>query len=109
MFTCILKFISGMHSLQNSSFLGSLFHTRFSFFTFNKTRYLFILGDDKSEEEIGPKLEEILGQTAEKEKAKVEPLTRDDSWRKDLPVREWDKGKECKSIRSDVMMTHLEF
>nr|KAG5703955.1 hypothetical protein BaRGS_020552 [Batillaria attramentaria] len=27
-------------------------------------------------------------------KTEPEPLTRDDSWRRDAPVREWDKGKE---------------
>ncbi|XP_041354165.1 coiled-coil domain-containing protein 174-like [Gigantopelta aegis] len=51
-------------------------------------------GDEKTGDEIGPRHEEMLGQTEVKEKQVVEPLTRDDSWRKDFPVREWDKGKE---------------
>ncbi|XP_046328027.2 coiled-coil domain-containing protein 174-like [Haliotis rufescens] len=55
-----------------------------------------------TEEEIGPRLEEMLsGQRCKPERTEVkqenpevEPLKRDDSWKKDAPEREWDKGKE---------------
>ena len=42
--------------------------------------------DDSDEEMVGPKL-------SEKDKA-PEPLVREDLWRKDAPMREWDKGKK---------------
>lgn len=50
-----------------------------------------------SDEEIGPKLEEAA------EKAEVEELKRDDSWRKQAPVREWDKGKTGKTDQASKL------
>jgi hypothetical protein len=44
---------------------------------------------DSAEEEVfGPRLTEI------ESAAEPEPLTRDDSWRQNAPVREWDRDKE---------------
>ncbi|XP_046566196.1 LOW QUALITY PROTEIN: coiled-coil domain-containing protein 174-like [Haliotis rubra] len=54
------------------------------------------------EEEIGPRLEEMLSgqrrvperKEVKQDNAEIEPLKRDDSWKKEAPEREWDKGKE---------------
>ena len=43
-------------------------------------------------DQIGPRVAE---KSEEKEEKKdPEPLVRDDSWRQDAPVREWDMGKK---------------
>ncbi|XP_067675051.1 coiled-coil domain-containing protein 174-like [Haliotis asinina] len=60
------------------------------------------LAEEPEEEEIGPRLEEMLsgqsqvpaGKEVKQDKSEIEPLKRDDSWKKDAPEREWDKGKE---------------
>ena len=44
---------------------------------------------DNDEDLVGPKL-------SEKEESESELLTRDDSWRKEAPIRDWDKGKQGK-------------
>ena len=52
--------------------------------------------EDSEEESIGPKLAE---------QAEPELLVRDDSWRKDAPIRDWDRGKEPQARGSMVLLS----
>ena len=38
--------------------------------------------------------EEVFGPRLNEKDKEIKPLTRDESWRKDAPLREWDKEKE---------------
>lgn len=46
--------------------------------------------EDSGDEMIGPKLSE---------QKEPELLVREDDWRKDAPLRDWDKGKDFKEFK----------